>query len=52
MQLSCGVWDSSFKHSPTVCAKTVSSLLKEAGFFPNDVNTNVHSSKLLWDNFT
>ena len=28
IQLSHGVWGSPFKHDPTVCAKTVSSLLR------------------------
>ena len=31
MPLSHGVWGLSFKRSPTVCAKTVSSLLRESG---------------------
>ena len=30
MQLSHGLWGSPFKHSPSVCTKTVSSLLSES----------------------
>ena len=29
MQLSHGIWGSTFKGPPTLCAKTVSSLLRE-----------------------
>ena len=59
MQLSHGVWGSPFKHLPTACAKTDSSLLRESmynhlcyvGFFPNNIKAKDGLYKLLQDNF-
>ena len=51
MQLTQGVWNSSFKRPPTG-RRHVNRPLSQVGFFPKEVNPNNHLCKLLHDNIT